>query len=251
MVRFERRRMSYIEKDTANAISCEWSCLAHILFFSLILQQASSQNSPRQMIATTTTMTTHRPTTLRSTLRSHTSTRFSARSRGDLPNQMQKFRSLEPIPEDSSKDFAPEELSPTSILIADTLLGAADSLRSSHQLELVNQDRRSIGLNPFRSSKSLDYLASLHVIAMTAKKSVFHSVSCVAELIQRLSSDRVAENIQRGDDIVVMHEKTMQQECINRSNILSTKFSEFGSAVASGEDGKLYTCQLFRGKSSS
>jgi hypothetical protein len=44
-----------------------------------------------------------------------------------------------------------------------------------------------------------------------------------------------------------MHAETMHHaHAINRSNILSPYFIEFGYAVSVGDVGKLYSCQLFR-----
>jgi uncharacterized protein YkwD len=181
---------------------------------------------------------------------------------------------LEPIPEDASKDFALDEdetimimSSPRTVVHQSIAVGESNRhddtddddeevsssllLLDLDQLVLVNQDRRFHMLPPYRSSDVLDQLAARHAIAMARAQSVFHSVQTIAELMERLQNDRVAENIQRGDGIVQMHEDTMNYStssppCINRTNILSGSFNEFGSAVALGGDGKLYSCQLFR-----
>jgi uncharacterized protein YkwD len=181
---------------------------------------------------------------------------------------------LEPIPEDASKDFSLKETttmmfksSPRTIrsivqfgyssasyeandAYADGYGEADDEeehiLLDLDQLVLVNQDRRLHLLPPYRSSAFLDRLAARHAANMAQVQAVFHSVRSVHELMERLANDQVAENIQRGDGIVQMHEDTMNSPCINRTNILSASFNEFGSAVALGQDGKLYSCQLFR-----
>ena len=115
------------------------------------------------------------------------------------------------------------------------------------QLVLVNRARRRRGLVPLKSSENLQRLAVLHAIAMAQQGAVFHSVSNIEQLMELLSSRFVAENIQRGDSIVQMHQETMEdRKSINRSNQLCEYFTEFGSAVALGDDGKLYSCQLFR-----
>lgn len=178
-------------------------------------------------------------------------------------SRQQQRSSLEPIPEDESQDFT---LSSTSV-VRSTIVCCSNNnnnqeeealsgslLLDVDQLVLVNQDRRFHSLEPFRSSTVLNHWASLHATAMANTQSVFHSVNYIQELIERLLSDRVAENIQRGDGIVQMHEETMNSTnacCINRSNLLSCCFNEFGSAVALGDDGKLYSCQLFRSSSTS
>lgn len=113
--------------------------------------------------------------------------------------------------------------------------------------ELVNQERELRGLRQFHSSHWLDQLAAKQAAAMARTGSVFHSVRTIDELMLLLSSAEVAENIQRGDTVEGMHRETMNHtNAINRSNLLSTFFTEFGYGVARGSDGKLYSCQLFR-----
>jgi uncharacterized protein YkwD len=194
--------------------------------------------------------------------------------RSPLRGELSTF--LEPIPEDASKDFALLDEDETIIMmssprtVVQSIAAVGESNRHDDtdddddeeevsslllldldQLVLVNQDRRFHLLPPYRSSDVLDQLAARHAIAMARAQSVFHSVQTIAELMERLQNDRVAENIQRGDGIVQMHEDTMNYStssppCINRTNILSGSFNEFGSAVALGGDRKLYSCQLFR-----
>jgi uncharacterized protein YkwD len=114
---------------------------------------------------------------------------------------------------------------------------------------LVNSERTRRGLEPYSSSPSLHRLATKHAQCMAARGTVHHSAKSLEELMARLSSETVAENIQRGDSCVQeMHRDTMlQRGTVNRANVLSSHFSEFGAAVATGADGKLYICQLFRG----
>jgi hypothetical protein len=82
---------------------------------------------------------------------------------------------------------------------------------------------------------------------MATEGTMHHSVSTIEELKILLVGMEVAENIQRGDNVSEMHMETMQQRgCINRYNVLSTFFSEFGYGLAVGKDGKVYCCQLFR-----
>ena len=116
------------------------------------------------------------------------------------------------------------------------------------QVVLVNLERRRQGRHPLRSSSSLDDLAHRQAKSMAQSCRVFHSVSCIEELMLSLSSKYVAENVQRGIDVAAMHEETMSatNETINRANILSKCFDEFGSGSAMGEDGRVYICQVFR-----
>jgi uncharacterized protein YkwD len=113
--------------------------------------------------------------------------------------------------------------------------------------ELVNHERRKHGLPPFRLSRTLNRLSAEHASRMATEGTVYHSVSTIEELKVLLAGMDVAENIQRGDNVNAMHIETMQQrDCINRYNVLSTYFSEFGYGLAVGKDGKVYCCQLFR-----
>ena len=113
--------------------------------------------------------------------------------------------------------------------------------------EMVNLERKKRGLFPLRLSRSMNHLAMQHASQIAMHMSMYHSASTIDELKILLRGNEVAENIQRGDTIVMMHIETMQEtDCINRSNVLSSYFTEFGYGVATGSDGKVYCCQLFR-----
>lgn len=116
---------------------------------------------------------------------------------------------------------------------------------------LVRMERAHRSMRPFTRSLELDFLARIHTMHMAAARSVFHSVRCVAALQTKLLSEKVGENVQRGEALGSMHFETMTGDSINRSNILSSHFDEFGSATAVGADGKLYSCQYFRKKHTS
>jgi Cysteine-rich secretory protein family len=114
-------------------------------------------------------------------------------------------------------------------------------------LELVNLERRRRTLPPFRLSRTLNTLASQQASKMALKGTVYHSASTIDELKMMLAGTEVAENIQCGASVLHMHMETMRQlDCINRSNVLSKYFSEFGYGIALGADGRLFCCQLFR-----
>jgi len=113
-------------------------------------------------------------------------------------------------------------------------------------LSLINKERRYRHLAEFRISQYLNDLAKQHAEAMAAATSVHHSVSSVSELQRLLGSEKVGENIQRGDSILKMHHETMHCNAVNRSNVLSLHFTEIGLGSAQGKDGKIYSCQLFR-----
>jgi hypothetical protein len=172
---------------------------------------------------------------------------------------------LQSIPEHDRQDFGTEkhtcavQLSPRHVIPPSTLpplFPRTCSASSSSFLEndddetpfeLVNRERRKYGMIPFRLSRTLNRLASQQASKMAAEGAVHHSVSTINELQLLLAAVDVAENIQRGDSITKMHAETLGQlDCINRSNVISVYFSEFGYGLATGRDGKLYCCQLFR-----
>lgn len=114
---------------------------------------------------------------------------------------------------------------------------------------LINYERSKYpNLHPLERSSQLDYLANEHCRTMAQNECIYQSVNTISELQQKLSSLKVGENILRGTSIVQMHTNTMMSphQNANRSNILSKHFTEFGSAIHIGNDGKIYCCQLFR-----
>jgi len=139
--------------------------------------------------------------------------------------------SLQPIPEDSE-----------AVLIEEDPQG--------QMLTLANKEREARGLPKLRESQYLNVLAEQHANDMADQGEVGHSVGCVKELQIVLQAANVGENVQSGESVVNMHWETMRSErSVNRHNILSSDFTEFGCAFAeSRKDGKVYTCQLFRSK---
>jgi uncharacterized protein YkwD len=133
-------------------------------------------------------------------------------------------------------------LSTTTLFFVPSVLERDDS-----PWELVNRDRRKHGLSPFRLSRTLNRLAAENSSRMSIEGTVYHSVSTIEELKDLLAGMDVAGNILRGDNMNEMHIETMQQrDSINRYNVLSAHFSEFGYGLAMGKDGKVHCCQLFR-----
>jgi uncharacterized protein YkwD len=195
------------------------------------------------------------------------------RSRHTFQAQNRRRTNLQSIPENDSKDFGldpnqyvvpcasqasvPSPLPPlfprlnvspsTAILISCDVSDNDDDDDDVTPFELVTYERRKRGLLPFRLSRELNHLASQQAYRMAMDGKVYHSVSTVDELKILLMGNDVAENIHRGDTMSTMHAETMRQSsCINRSNVLSIYFSDFGYGLATGRDGKLYCCQLFR-----
>lgn len=114
---------------------------------------------------------------------------------------------------------------------------------------LVNAERKAHNLPPLQRSRFLDSLASLHATVMAKECRAMHSVDSIVELQCNLHSKQVAENVDCGDYIRQMHSNTMESDAstnLSKENILSPIFTEMGSAVARGTDGKIYLCQLFR-----
>jgi uncharacterized protein YkwD len=118
---------------------------------------------------------------------------------------------------------------------------------SQGTLRRINKERLQRGLKAFQESEYLAMLATKHARTMAKLNKVFHSVSSTNELMLVLHSGMVAENIQRGDDLMQMHEETMMGCSVNKMNILSDILTEYGDAIVIGNDGKIYLCQLFRG----
>jgi hypothetical protein len=116
---------------------------------------------------------------------------------------------------------------------------------------LVALERHERNLSPYQRSMELDILARLHAHRMALHTGVFHSVTSIQDLQRRLQAVVVGENVIRGDSVYRMHQETMSTptasvSSINRSNIISKQFTEFGSAIAMGNDGIIYCCQYFR-----
>lgn len=112
----------------------------------------------------------------------------------------------------------------------------------------LNNERKRRRLPTLEQHPHLDLCAQLHAMQMANAIDVFHSVGTIEELKQRLGSEAVGENVQRGDSIFSMLCETMESgSTINKSNMLSEHFTQFGSATVTGRDGKVYFCQVFRG----
>jgi uncharacterized protein YkwD len=119
---------------------------------------------------------------------------------------------------------------------------------------LIALERHQRNLSPYQRSMELDVLARMHAHRMALHAAVFHSVPSIQDLQRRLQATVVGENIIRGDSVYRMHQETMSTptasvSSINRSNIISKQFTEFGSAIVMGSDGKIYCCQYFRRRS--
>ena len=117
---------------------------------------------------------------------------------------------------------------------------------------LIAHERAEHRLPAFQRATELDAVAQEHAQNMARQRAVVHSVSNVQDLQHKLGAPDVGENITRGDSVYRMHQETMSclnnNNNVNRANILSEHFDEFGSAMAFGSDGRIYCCQVFRKK---
>ena len=115
-------------------------------------------------------------------------------------------------------------------------------------VEFLHTERKRRRLPELQRNAELDCWARLQASQMASATNVFHSVETIEELQEKLGSVAVGENVQRGDSVFSMLCESMESGCtVNRSNMLSEHFTQFGSAIAMGGDGKLYFCQVFMG----
>lgn len=114
--------------------------------------------------------------------------------------------------------------------------------------EVINYEREHRGLHALQRSALLDRLARAHALKMAELYKVIHSVDSVDDLKRRHRSQHVGENVQCGQSLRYMHDKTMNDfHSAHRANVLSSQFTEFGIGMARGQDGTIFVCQKFRG----
>lgn len=135
--------------------------------------------------------------------------------------------------------------------------------RSCDVAGMLNMIRIQHCLHPLERCTELDYCAKIHCRNMISACSVHSSVATVTELKIKLSSVHAGENIQRirsdssdaargnsgsgtNKDVAQSMFETWMNVPINRQNILSKQFTQYGSTIEMGTDGKYYCCQLFR-----
>jgi uncharacterized protein YkwD len=116
----------------------------------------------------------------------------------------------------------------------DMIYALIDNERITHHLPLLNL------------SEELARLAMVHATHMAQREALFHSVSTLAQLQNKLSSVLVGENVQRGPSCKSMHQTAMSDFAVNRNNILGANFTAYGVATVRANDGRLYMCQYFR-----
>lgn len=163
--------------------------------------------------------------------------RLRRKSRAPSPPIHTKPMMMATIPEDNSVEFVRVPLADSPDL-------------DREALALINEARfyNNHNLPALIRVPSMDEMAREHARAMAKKGSVYHSVSNVEELQSRLQSTMVGENIHCGKSVMEMHAAMMNNKnsIINRVNALSSRFDQMGSGIVLGEDGLLYSVQLFR-----
>ena len=117
-------------------------------------------------------------------------------------------------------------------------------------LQLVNHERVIRRIPLLERSTELDKLALQHAKRMAKQQRAFHSVSNLEQLQAKLGGRlEVGENVQMGESTSTfdLHEKIMSStDSVQRINILSNVFDEFGMGVARDRNGRIYMAQLFR-----
>jgi len=145
--------------------------------------------------------------------------------------------SLEPIPEDRSTAYPQQQVCDHRTNFNSLLLK-----------ELTQQERARHGVELLQESPLLHSIAARHARRMANRAAVSHSVSSIKELQRALGAAIVGENVQSGSSLASMHWQSMEDaNGVNRSNMLAPHYQEYGCGVARcKENGKFYTCQLFR-----
>lgn len=113
---------------------------------------------------------------------------------------------------------------------------------------LINRVRLQRGVPKLRRSRYLDSLAQDYVNEAARLRDFSHSQHTIEELRSLLGSERVGQNLCKGQTMIEMHELAMQNGGPTRANILSKNFVEMGMATATSVSGKLYMIQFFRGE---
>jgi hypothetical protein len=113
---------------------------------------------------------------------------------------------------------------------------------------MINKDRSLANVPLLYRSRRLDALARAHAQHMANVQVLSHSIISLEELREKLHSETVGENIQRGSTVSEMYRSIMfdRRHSVSRLNIMSNQFNEFGVGTAKSSDGTLYMVQLFR-----
>ena len=103
---------------------------------------------------------------------------------------------------------------------------------------LVNKERIRHGRDPLVRCRHLDAIAKKHAQQMADAQELLEHPICSATM---------AENVQRGPSIRLIHQFIMMGVSDEeRDNVLSERFSRFGMGTAPGDDGMIYMSQIFQ-----
>ena len=183
---------------------------------------------------------------------SHLRPRFEAQ-----PHKPQTTKPFEDNPTHSTTMMSPRSLRCVRMHTPPPLISIPEHSPSDQHLPINTDDpvaflhteRKRRRLPTLDRCVELDLWAQVQALQMANQMRLFHSVQAIDELKKRLGATAVGENVQRGDSIFTMLCETMDSSStVNRSNLLSEHFAEFGSATVTGRDGKIYFCQVFRGR---
>ena len=111
---------------------------------------------------------------------------------------------------------------------------------------MVNQERTKRVIAPLTRLSELDAIAREHAQAMAQASKLFHSDPAQLHANFNRFSRRMGENVAAGASIREIH-KEMMKVPTDKHNILHRRYTHFGMGTATGSDGKLYLCQVFRG----
>jgi len=127
---------------------------------------------------------------------------------------------------------------------ARTLPHDSDYISSNHVM--VNAERINKLVQPLVRMPALDDIARSQAKAMAERGELFHSdPKGLVDQIHR-PSNRLGENVARGDNTRVMH-TAMMKNVADRNNMIDRRFTSFGVGTAKAADGTLYLCQVYRG----
>jgi uncharacterized protein YkwD len=113
-------------------------------------------------------------------------------------------------------------------------------------LELINQERKSAGLDILKTNQKLRDIARAHSLEMFRLSYFAHNSPISGTYIQRIQNAKVSyvaagENIAYAPSVEISHDGLMKSKG-HRANILSKNFTEVGIGIVAAENwGKMFT----------
>ena len=116
---------------------------------------------------------------------------------------------------------------------------------------LLNEDRRSAGLEPLKINLKLSKLAADYSLDMNKRRFFSHIDPDGKDPFERMAAIGVdfpnaGENIALSPDVETAH-KMLMDSPLHKENILNPKFTEIGVGVRSNSRGGVYLVQEFIG----